>query len=39
MLDHLAARHGGALAFLRRNGLEQSETETLVERLTDPGPG
>jgi protein-tyrosine phosphatase len=39
MLDHLSTRHGGALAFLRHNGLARSETDMLVERLTEPGPG
>jgi protein-tyrosine phosphatase len=39
MLDHLSTRHGGALAFLRRSGLERSETDMLVERLTEPSPG
>ena len=39
LLDHLSIRHGGAQAFLRRNGLKRSETDMLVERLTEPGPG
>jgi protein-tyrosine phosphatase len=39
MLDHLSVRHGGAQGFLRRNGLERSELDLLVERLTEPGSG
>jgi protein-tyrosine phosphatase len=35
-LEHLAGRHGGAAAFLRRNGLRDDELAALVDRLTEP---
>jgi hypothetical protein len=39
MLQHLAARHGGAGELLRRNGLAQADLDLLVERLTEPALG
>jgi protein-tyrosine phosphatase len=36
LLAHLAARHGGARALLRRHGLTPGELDLLVERLTEP---
>jgi protein-tyrosine phosphatase len=39
MLEHLAVRHGGAGALLRRNGLAAADLDLLVERLTEPAPG
>lgn len=38
MLEHLAARHGGAGTLLRRNGLSQADLDLLLERLTEPVP-
>ena len=35
-LAHLDARHGGATAFLRRNGVTDEELATLRETLTEP---
>ena len=34
-LEHLDRRHGGAAAFLRRNGVSNAELGALVERLTE----
>ncbi len=38
MLEHLAARHGGAAELLRRNGLAAADLDLLVELLTEPAP-
>jgi protein-tyrosine phosphatase len=38
MLEHLAVRHGGAGALLRRNGLAPADLDLLVDRLTEPAP-
>jgi protein-tyrosine phosphatase len=35
-LDHLARLHGGASAYLRRNGLDDDDLDSLVELLTEP---
>ena len=39
MLHHLADRHGGAHALLRRNGLAAADLDLLADRLTEPAPG
>jgi len=39
MLQHLAARHGGAGKLLRRNGLAPGDLDLLVELLTERAPG
>ena len=38
MLQHLAARHGGAGQLLRRNGLAPADLDLLVDRLTERAP-
>jgi protein-tyrosine phosphatase len=37
-LEHLEARHGGAVALLRRNGLTDDELVRLSDLLTEPDP-
>ena len=38
-LEHLDQRHGGAQAFLRRNGMTDAELGRLRALLTEPAPG
>ena len=38
MLAHLANRHAGAGALLRRNGLSTTDLDRLIDLLTEPAP-